>query len=265
MQWNPEQYEIFKNQRREPFDVLLGMVEKKPGMRVVDLGCGTGEWTRAMHLSLGASETTGVDTSEEMLAQAKTYTADGLSFARGDIGAWASSQARSQGSDGVDLIFSNAALQWVERPREVLGDLLAALPSGGQIAVQVPWQDDYPSHAIAAELARTSPYREALGGWVRQTNALPPREYAALLDAHGMTNIHVRLQVFGHHLPGRDALLEWVEGSLLRSYAAKLPEPLMEQLRADYRKRLAEHFPGDGPIYYPFQRILFHARKPEAS
>lgn len=259
MQWDPKQYNIFKQQRREPFDQLVELVRPHsyPGMRIVDLGCGTGEWTRALHQALDARETVGIDSSDEMLSKANAFAGDGVRFERGDIGAFSPDEP-------FDLIFSNAALQWVENPRDVLANLIALLPGGGkgQIAVQVPWQDDYPSHAIVAELATREPYRQALSGWVRETNALPPREYAALLDAHGMKNIHVRTQIFGHHLPDRDALLEWIEGSLLRSYAAKLPEDLMEQLRADYRNELARHFPEDTPIYYPFQRTLFHAIKP---
>lgn len=259
MQWDPKQYNIFKQQRREPFDQLVQLIlpHRPPDMRVVDLGCGTGEWTRALHHTLGASETIGIDSSPEMLEKARAFAGDGVSFEQGNISDFSPEEP-------FDLIFSNAALQWVDNPKEVLSKLIDLLPGSGQgqLAVQVPWQDDYPSHAIVAELARREPYRSALSGWVRQTNALAPREYASLLDAHGMKNIHVRVQIFGHRLPGRDALLEWVEGSLLRSYAAKLPSDLMEQLRNDYRRELAKRFPEDTPIYYPFQRILFHAIKP---
>ena len=73
MQWDPKQYNIFKQQRREPFDQLVQLVlpHRRPDMRVVDLGCGTGEWTRALHHTLGASETIGIDSSPEMLEKAR--------------------------------------------------------------------------------------------------------------------------------------------------------------------------------------------------
>ncbi len=58
--WNPEQYERFKTERAQPFHDLLALVEPRPGMRVVDLGCGTGELTRLMHEQLEAAETLGV-------------------------------------------------------------------------------------------------------------------------------------------------------------------------------------------------------------
>ncbi len=251
MKWDPKRYEEFKAQRRLPFEALARMVRPKEGMRVVDLGCGTGELTAWLHGELGASETLGIDTSEEMLAKAPGGV-EGLRFERGDAHAF-----RPGGA--YDLIFANAALQWVPDPEAVLVRLLEGLPSGGQIAVQVPVQDDYPSHAVAAELAQRPKYAEALGGWVRRTNALDLRTYASLLDAHGMTELDASVRVFGHHLPGRDALIDWIDGSLLRAYRARLTPALFEEFLADYRVELTACLPDTRPFYYPFTRLLFHA------
>ena len=86
MQWDPKQYNIFKQQRREPFDQLVELVRPHsyPGMRIVDLGCGTGEWTRALHQALDARETVGIDSSDEMLSKANAFAGDGVRFERGD-------------------------------------------------------------------------------------------------------------------------------------------------------------------------------------
>src|SRR5262245_5272780 len=58
--WNPDQYGRFRAERSQPFFDLLELVRARPGMRVVDLGCGTGELTAAMHRRLEARETVGV-------------------------------------------------------------------------------------------------------------------------------------------------------------------------------------------------------------
>ncbi len=253
MKWNPKKYEEFEAQRREPFEELARMVRREPGMRVLDLGCGTGALTAWLHEELGASETLGVDTSAEMLAQAPVDV-PGVRFERADIGSLTP-------GGRYDLIFANAALQWVPEPRAVLTRLIEGLPRGGQLAVQVPVQDDHPSHAIAAELAALPRYAEALGGWVRRTNALDLRTYASLLDAQGMVGIDASVRVFGHHLPGRDALLEWVDGSLLRAYRARLDEGTYAAFVGDYREELARRVPDARPLYYPFTRLLFHATK----
>ncbi len=73
MTWFPEQYERFKSERKQPFLDLLALVEKHPRMRVVDLGCGTGELTRELHDTLGAEETLGIDNSETMLLKAGSF------------------------------------------------------------------------------------------------------------------------------------------------------------------------------------------------
>src|ERR1700690_2711917 len=108
--WDPAQYERFKAERSRPFFDLLALVRPRPGMRVVDLGCGTGELTSELHTKLGARETVGIDSSETMLAKASAFAAPGLRFERGEIEGW-------QPDAPFDLIFSNAALHWVEGQR----------------------------------------------------------------------------------------------------------------------------------------------------
>jgi len=79
--WNPDQYERFKAERKQPFVDLLALVEHRPNMRVLDLGCGTGELTRELHETLGARATVGVDNSEAMLAKACSGGGEHWSFA----------------------------------------------------------------------------------------------------------------------------------------------------------------------------------------
>ncbi len=76
--WNPEQYGRFRDERARPFFDLLDLVQPRPGMRVVDLGCGTGELTRELHRRLSARETIGIDNSPAMLAKSAAFAGDGL-------------------------------------------------------------------------------------------------------------------------------------------------------------------------------------------
>src|SRR5688500_9945976 len=97
--WDPAQYERFRAERQQPFFDLLGLVRAKSDMRVVDLGCGTGELTRDMHRQLNAKSTLGIDSSAAMLAKAPSEP--GLMF----------EQKRIEEIEGkFDLVFSNAAL-----------------------------------------------------------------------------------------------------------------------------------------------------------
>src|SRR5882724_1838193 len=97
--WNPAQYERFKAERKKPFDDLLARVARRPGMRIVDLGCGTGELTRELHQALSAQSTLGVDSSASMLEKAAPLAGGSLSFQQGDIAAFTSDSP-------FDLVFS---------------------------------------------------------------------------------------------------------------------------------------------------------------
>ena len=144
--WNPEQYNRFRAERQQPFYDLLALVRPRPRMRVVDLGCGTGELTRIVHETLGAGETLGLDSSETMLADSDAHALAGLRFARVDIAEFAAAAA-------YDLVFSNAALHWLPDHPALFARLTAALASEGQLAVQMPFNFDHPSHTVAAAVA----------------------------------------------------------------------------------------------------------------
>ncbi|HJQ27259.1 MAG TPA: methyltransferase domain-containing protein [Blastocatellia bacterium] len=250
--WNPLQYERFRDERSQPFFDLLALVEARPEMRVVDLGCGTGELTRALHQRLSATETLGLDSSSAMLAKSQSFAGLDLRFEQRDIAEFAA-------AGEYDLIFSNAALHWLEDHERLLACLTAALRAGGQIAVQVPANDDHPTHVVAAELARQSPFREAMRGYERRWPVLKPEAYAALLHRLGYKKQHVRLQVYGHLLGARDEVIEWVKGTLLTDYEKRLPAELFAEFMRQYRERLFERLEDARPYFYPFKRILFWA------
>src|SRR5439155_2281774 len=193
--WNPEQYERFAAERAQPFYDLLALVEGEGHARVVDLGCGTGALTLQLHERLRAASTVGIDNSPAMLERTREVRAPGLSFEAGDI-------ARFDGRD-LDVVFSNAALQWVPDERAALARWAAALRPGGQLAVQMPANADHPAHTLSAELATEPPFAAAFDGEpppdpVR--GVLPPEDYAVLLEELGFARQHVRLQVYGHRL-----------------------------------------------------------------
>lgn len=255
--WDPAQYRRFADERRQPFDDLLRLVEPCPGGAVVDLGCGTGELTVGLHRQSGAASTVGVDSSPAMLERAAPYAdpGSGLTFKACRIETWA-------GRD-LDVVFSNAALHWVDDHPSLLPRLRAALAPGGQLAFQVPANGDHPSHAIAAALARESPYLDAFGGIPPRgatDSVLPPEDYATLLDRLGATEQHVRLQIYGHHLPSVDAVVEWVKGSLLTTVRAGLDDPLWERYLTEYRRRLGVALGERGAYFYTYKRILVRAR-----
>lgn len=255
--WNPAQYERFARERRQPFDDLVALVERAPGMRVVDLGCGTGELTADLHAALGARETLGIERSANMLSRASAITRPGLRFARGDIADFA-------GDSAWDLVFSNAALQWLPDHETLLPRLAAAVAPGGQIAVQVPANFDHPAHVAATQVAAEEPFARLFAAPPRTASVLAPERYAELLDDLGFARQTVRLQVYGHHLGARDDVVEWVRGTMLTAYESALPADAFAAFVDRYRDRLRTVLRDTRPFFYPFKRILMWARRDAA-
>ncbi len=254
MTWSPTQYERFRDERAQPFFDLLALVAPRPAMRALDLGCGTGELTRALHDRLSPNETLGLDSSAEMLEKSAAYLAPGLRFAQGDIGG-------SLPAGPWDLIFSNAALQWLPDHPALFARLAALLPEGGQLAVQMPANHDHPSHAVAHEVAAEPPFADALRGYRRTKPVLEPEEYATLLHSLGFARQSVRLQVYGHLLASTSEVIEWVKGTLLTDYQKRLSEPLYARFLDRYRERLLARLGHAEPYFYPFKRLLLHAER----
>jgi trans-aconitate 2-methyltransferase len=251
--WRPTQYEQFKDERARPFFDLLSLVHPVPGGRVVDLGCGTGELTRVLHEHTQAAATVGVDNSTAMLERAQTVSAQGLTFVAGDLSTYANGT--------FDLIFSNAALHWSPDHPALLARLFGMLSPGGQLAIQVPANEDHASHASAREVAAQSPWRERLAGWARVSPILAPQAYAEVLHRLGSVEQHVRLQVYGHVLPSREGVVEWVKGTTLTDYERRLPPEQFPEFLAAYRERLFSQVPDDTPYFFTFKRILFWGRR----
>lgn len=252
--WNPEQYHRFQRERRQPFDDLIAMVEGVPGPRVVDLGCGTGELTREVHESLAASETVGIDSSPEMLSKAPASERPGLRFERGDLGAFAADAP-------FDIVFSNAAIHWVDDHAALLARLAGLLAPGGQLAIQVPANHDHPSHTAAAAVAAEEPFATALGGHIRRSPVLAPEQYAAILHRLGFAQQRVFLRVYAHLLPERADVIEWVKGTTLTDYQKRLPPAVYAEFLARYRERLLPELEDTRPFFFAFKRVLMWARR----
>lgn len=260
--WNPEQYERFRNERSQPFFDLLSLVRPRPGLRVIDLGCGTGELTAELHEKLGASRTQGIDSSGAMLARcAALPPSPTLTFERADIATLASAWSREP-KERFDLVFSNAALHWLPSHEQLLSQITCAIAPKGQIAVQVPANHDHPTHTIAATIAAEPEYREPLSGYTRTSEVLSPVGYAELLNALGYAEQHVRLVVYAHRLAGRDDVFEWVKGTLLTDYERRLPPAIFQRFTERYRKLLRKVLKDDHPYFFPFKRILLWGIRP---
>ncbi|HTQ09632.1 MAG TPA: methyltransferase domain-containing protein [Fimbriimonadaceae bacterium] len=247
--WNPDQYQKFQLERSQPAYDLMDLIGPRNSMRIVDLGCGSGEHTKTLHERFHSIETVGIDNSEGMLAKAPR--AANLRFVRADI--------REFGGEGeFDLIFSNAALQWVPGHEDLFTRFRRALRPGGQIAIQIPKNGDHPAHNVAYKLEQEPPYNQYPGCPIDE-NVLPPEGYATLLYRLGFRSIKVRMSIYMHELPQGSDAAEWLKGSMLNHYKAVQPAEVFALFEREFFNRIERLLGHEKPYLYTFKRILMHA------
>ena len=180
-----------------------------------------------------------------MLLKTGALGSEVLRFEKGDIEAFVADRP-------FDLIFSNASLHWVPDHEKIFHRLASLLAPHGQIAVQMPANDDHPSHAIAVQVAKE------MGAEPRKAFILSPDGYASLLHHLGFKRQHVRLQVYGHELSSSREVVEWNRGALLTDYEQRLGERFPEFLSA-YTAKLLDMLSNVTPFFYTYKRIILWA------
>jgi len=253
--WDPAQYGIFGGERARPFAELVARLGDAEPARVADLGCGSGELTATLAARWPRAVIDALDGSPEMIAEARRHEIPGrLSFRVGDVTAWT--------PDGpVDLIVSNAVLQWVPEHLDLLPRWAEALAPGGRLAFQVPGNFGAPSHVLLRELARSDRWRARLGRLQEDAPVLDPAGYLDLLARHGCA-VDAWETTYAQVLHGADPVLEWVKGTALRPVLSALGPDETAEFLAAYRDGLRRAYPAApyGTVF-PFRRIFVIATR----
>jgi len=250
MAWDPAQYGRFAGPRLQPGLDLIARLPDAVSGPVVDLGCGNGDLTALLAARFGRAE--GIDSDPAMLAAARQRHPT-LAFARMAIEDW---MATAPGEHG--LLFSNAALHWVEGHERLFPALLDRLAPGGMLAVQMPRSMVLPSHHLLAEIAAEPEWDGRAG--VRTDWVWAPERYHDLLAP-----LTARLEIWEteylHVLTGPDAVFEWVKGSALTAVRASLDAAAFARFAERYREGLRRLYPSrpDGTTLFPFRRLFLLA------
>ncbi|GGO18459.1 trans-aconitate 2-methyltransferase [Microbispora bryophytorum] len=245
--WDPEVYERYAAERGRPFHELVARVGARSPEYVVDLGCGTGELTATLCDRWPGARVHGVDSSPAMIAKAPP----GPAFEVADVRDWRPPRP-------VDVILSNALLQWIPEHPDLLRRWRSHLTEGGWLAFQVPGNFDAPSHAVVRELCRTT-WREELGDVPRGAPVGEPADYVDLLAGLGFT-VDAWETTYVHVLPGEDAVLGWIKGTALRPMLDRLPTERHADFLADCARVLrAAYPPRPYGTPFPFRRIFVAA------
>ena len=144
--WSPSQYGTFLDWRTRPARDLAQRINIAATRgKIIDLGCGPGNSTAVCAEHWPAASIVGLDSSPEMIAAARAAQPDRC-WIVGDIGEWALQPLEPE--NRVDLIFSSAALQWIDDHATVFPRLIEKLSPGGVLAAQMPAYDAIPNRTM---------------------------------------------------------------------------------------------------------------------
>ena len=252
--WNPAQYLRFGNERLQPAVDLIARIPLGSPRVIYDLGCGTGTGTVMLKERWPAAQVTGVDSSDSMLERTRNAEAD-VNWQQDDLNTW---KPRAI----ADLLFSNAALHWLDDHEILFPRLLNCLEPGGVLAVQLPNNFSAPSHTLIAETMRSGPWRERLEPHLREHPVLDLSAYYDLLSPIS-AKLDLWETTYYHILSGADPVVEWTKGSILTPVLGLLDEPERENFLTQYRTGASRAYPpgADGKTVLPFRRMFIMATK----
>ncbi len=254
--WDAEQYLRFSDERTRPCHELAGRIAVAAPRHVIDLGCGPGNSTAVLAQRWPDSEVTGLDSSPEMIAAARKahpYRTWGV----GDLAAWANNDLQT-----YDIVFSNAALQWVDDHAALFPMLFSRVAAGGALAIQMPANYDAPAHGIMREIAASE-------AWLARFPAAGIREW----HVHDLASYHdILAPIAGavdfwqteylHIMKDAADIVEWYRGTGLRPFLDALAKDrLRTEFTAQYLERIKQAYPvrRDDRVIFPFRRSFLIA------
>ncbi|PBJ06826.1 methyltransferase domain-containing protein [Flavobacterium sp. ACN6] len=251
MTWDPKKYNEFKEERSKPFEDLTSHIVDQPNLKVLDLGCGTGELTKKLSEKLNNPTVLGIDNSAEMLPKAPL--GENLKFEERTILDQLNTDKK------WDLIFSNAALQWIDDHNELFPKIISCINPGGQLAVQMPQQNENILNKILLNLVQEEPFSSYLKNWTRPSPVLTLDEYAKILFENGGKNLNIYEKVYPLISNSKNDFFDFISGSALTVYQERLKENEFEELSNELKKRINAYFPVV-PSIYAFRRLILYAK-----
>ena len=253
--WDADHYLRFADERTRPAADLAARIALEAPARVIDLGCGPGNSTRVLAERWPGAQLTGLDNSAEMIASARETGLD-AEWVLGDLGSW-------EAQEPFDVVFSNAALQWVPDHTALVRRLLAQVAPGGVLAFQVPANRYALVRELIEEVAEDPAWRDRMA---RPRSMLTIPQVTLYYDAlvADASRLDLWTTEYSHVLDGPEAIVDWIASTGLRPYLDALADEaertrfrtmLVERVSAGYERR------ADGRVLFPFRRQFVVAQR----
>jgi trans-aconitate 2-methyltransferase len=240
----------FVEERTRAARDLLARVPIAAASLIYDLGCGPGNSSELLSYRFPEAALIGVDTSEAMLAHARTR-APKARFVRKNIADWMPDEPPS-------LIFSNAALQFLPDHHVLIPRLAASLTTGGVFAAQMPSNANESSHALMRMVAAEGPWSSRLVPIAKTQPLIAGIDdyYEWLRPVCSAVELWMTTYVYMFDSAARVA--DFFAGSALQPFLEQLTDDERCSFLGRYREGLREAYPAqsDGNVLLPYPRMF---------
>ena len=249
--WNPELYLKFKSERTQPSIDLIARVNCPEPKSIIDIGCGPGNSTQMLVNRWPNSRVTGLDNSASMIEKVRADYPN-QEWVIGDAAEYTS-------EDRFDVVFSNAAIQWIPDHQALLSRLTSLLSDRGILAIQVPLFWDMDLGKIIRSTAVSARWSSVMED---VSDIFTMHGYAFYYDL--LSDLFPSLDIwqtdYMHVLDNHEAILEMMRSTGLRPYHEKLDaESDKEAFENDVLEEIVQAYPAqkNKKVILPFKRLFF--------
>lgn len=253
--WNPELYLKFGKERTQPSIDLVSRISKTNPQSIADIGCGPGNSTQILALRWPSASIKGIDNSPAMIEKAKKdYPSQ----------EWLLSDAGRDALPGnLDIIFSNATIQWIQDHAGLLKKFHEALNDDGLIAVQIPLFWDMAIGKAIADIATDIRWAAVTKG---ATEMFTIHDHIWYYDQLSIlySTIEMWKTSYMHVMDSHMAIVEMIRSTGLKPYFERLEsEKDRQDFEAMVLKTVKHDYPQqqNGKVIFPFERLFFIAKK----
>jgi trans-aconitate methyltransferase len=263
IEWNAADYAANSIVQQTWARELIAKLNLRGDENILDLGCGDGKVTAEIARAVPAGLVVGTDASPQMIAFAKkTFPAQknpNLQFQICD----ARKISAKNFAGKFDVVFSNAALHWVDDHEKILRGAAAVLKSGGRLVVSCGGKGNAQDVFVALRPEmRVKRWREFFRQMPTPYFFYAPEDYKKWLPKSGFKIHKLKLAPKDATYDGAEGFATWLRTTWI-PYVQRVPENVREEfIEAVTQRYVAKHPPdADGKVHVRMVRLEIDAMK----
>ncbi len=257
--WDGTDYAANTGHHRDQDAAFLADCPLSPTDRVLDLGCGSGDFTRVLADRVPAGAVLGVDPQASMLEQARARAGVNQRF---DLGTAQALHAAAPDEPPFDLVVSRATLHWIPAADipGVYRQVASRVRPGGWFRFECGGHGNIP-----ASLALMDEVSSGLGGptcpwnFAHANVTLDRLEQAGFDVRAGFVRLVAQRRTFD-----RDSLLGWMRSQVFMAYTSSMDDTTGAAFTAAVESRVDQLVRWDGTYDQTWVRLDARVQRPTA-